>query len=104
MSVPPASADRSDALSVPPASAGGFGALAEGLQADIIAVSLAGAHQQPVRNPADALVFSSSGRDVVLTMVAGKEIYRDGRVLTVDEEELRTVIEKVRAALDLAAG
>ena len=91
------------ALSVPPAVAGGFGALAEGLQADIIAVSLAGAHQHPVRNPADALVFSSSGHDVLLTMVAGKEIYRDGRILTVDEAELRAVIEKVRADLDLAA-
>ena len=68
-----------------------------------LAVSLAGAHQHPVRNPADALVFSSSGRDVLLTMVAGKEIYRDGRVLTVDEGELRTLVEKVRADLDLAA-
>ena len=91
------------AMSVPPAAAGGFGALAEGLQADIIAVSLAGAHQHPVRNPADALVFSSSGHDVLLTMVAGKEIYREGRILTVDEAELRTVIEKVRTGLDLAA-
>jgi len=90
-------------MSVPPAVAGGFGALAEGMQADIIAVSLAGAHQHPVRNPADALVFSSSGRDVLLTMVAGKEIYRDGRVLAVDEGELRTLVEKVRAGLDLAA-
>ena len=103
MSVPPASTGGSDALSEPPAVAGGFGALAEGMQADIIAVSLAGAHQHPVRNPADALVFSSSGHDVLLTMVAGKEIYREGRILTVDEAELRTVIEKVRAGLDLAA-
>ncbi|PYS37685.1 MAG: hypothetical protein DMF71_18080, partial [Acidobacteria bacterium] len=84
MSVPPAAAGGFGALSVPPAVAGGFGALAEGLQADIIAVSLAGAHQHPVRNPADALVFSSSGHDVLLTMVAGKEIYREGRILTVD--------------------
>ena len=103
MSVPPASTGGSDALSEPPAVAGGFGALAEGMEADIIAVSLAGAHQHPVRNPADALVFSSSGHDVLLTMVAGKEIYREGRILTVDEGELRTVIEKVRTGLDLAA-
>src|SRR2546429_9799418 len=49
-----------------------IGALAEGMQADITAVSLSGAHQQPAHDPADALVFSSSGQDVLLTMVAGK--------------------------------
>ena len=95
------------ALSEPPAVAGGpdqIGALVEGMQADIIVVSLSGAHQQPVRNAADALVLSSSGRDVVLTIVAGKEIYRDGRVIYVDEEELKTVVERVRITLDLAAG
>jgi len=40
-----------------------------------------------VNNPFEALVFSSSGRDVVMTMVAGKEIYRNGQVVTVDESE-----------------
>jgi 5-methylthioadenosine/S-adenosylhomocysteine deaminase len=114
-------------LSVPPAVAGGFsnspnaedalfaatlggaralglenliGALAEGMQADVTVVSLNGAHQEPVRDPADALVFSSSGRDVVLTMVAGKEIYRDGHVSAIDEGELRSRSETIRIRLD----
>ena len=87
-------------MSVPPAIAGGFGALAEGLQADIIAVSLAGAHQHPVRNPADALVFSSSGRDVLLTMVAGKEIYRDQSITTIDQAESRRRLDAVRTKID----
>ena len=77
-----------------------IGALAEGMQADIAVVSLNGAHQQPVRDPADALVFSSSGRDVVLTMVAGKEIYRDGTVRGVDEDDLRGRLEQVRIKLE----
>jgi 5-methylthioadenosine/S-adenosylhomocysteine deaminase len=64
-----------------------IGALAEGMLADITVIDLDGAHQQPVNNPVEALVFSSSGRDVVMTMVAGKEIYRNGQVLTVDESE-----------------
>ena len=76
------------------------GALAEGMQADIAVVSLNGAHQQPVRDPAAALVFSSSGRDVLLTMVAGKEIYRDGHVSGVDESELRSRLETIRIRLD----
>jgi cytosine/adenosine deaminase-related metal-dependent hydrolase len=77
-----------------------FGALAEGMQADITVVSLIGAHQQPVRNPADTLVFSSSGRDVVMTMVAGKEIYRDGKVEGPDEGEYRTRMKMVSARVD----
>ncbi len=65
------------------------GALAEGLEADIAVVRLDGAHQQPVHDPSTALLFASSGRDVVLTMVAGRELYRDGRVTSVDEDGLR---------------
>jgi cytosine/adenosine deaminase-related metal-dependent hydrolase len=77
-----------------------IGALAPGMQADITAVSLNGPHQQPVRDPADALVFASSGRDVLLTMVAGKEIYCDGYVTGVGEAEFRERLEQVRTKID----
>jgi 5-methylthioadenosine/S-adenosylhomocysteine deaminase len=77
-----------------------IGALAVGMQADIAIVSLGGAHQQPVRDPAAALIFSSSGRDVLLTMVAGKEIYRDGVVSRLDENELKSRLETMRIRLD----
>ena len=71
------------------------GALAEGLQADLTIVALDRAHQLPVYDPARALVFASSGRDVLLTIVAGEEVYRDGRVTTVDEERLRARMEEI---------
>lgn len=80
------------------------GSLAAGLQADLAVVNLDGAHQQPVRAAADALIFASSGRDVLLTMVAGKEIYRDGRVKGVDEDEFRERLAQVRTKIDSAAG
>src|SRR4030095_1742133 len=57
------------------------GALEPGMQADLTAVSLGGAHQQPVSDPVDALIFSSSGRDVILTIVAGQTVYRDGSAI-----------------------
>ena len=76
------------------------GALAKGMQADIVVVDLSGAHQQPISNPAATLVFSSSGRDVLLTMVAGKEIYRDGRVSTASEEELRIRLTEIRSKFE----
>src|SRR5829696_3284308 len=65
------------------------GALEEGLEADLVAVRLDAAHQTPAYDPAAALVFSSSGRDVMLTVVAGREVFRDGRVTTLDEDDLR---------------
>jgi cytosine/adenosine deaminase-related metal-dependent hydrolase len=77
-----------------------IGALAEGMQADLAVIRLDGIHQQPVRDPTDALVFSSSGRDVMLTMVAGKEVYRNREVVTVDEGELGSRLEEIRDRLD----
>jgi cytosine/adenosine deaminase-related metal-dependent hydrolase len=75
------------------------GQLSEGAPADLIAVSLTGTHQTPVYDPAAALIFASSGRDVILTVIAGREVYRDGRVTTVDEDRLRARMDEIRALL-----
>jgi 5-methylthioadenosine/S-adenosylhomocysteine deaminase len=73
----------------------GIGVLREGGQADLVVVGLDGAHQLPVYDPVTALVFSSSGRDVLLTIIAGREVYRDGRGVGVDEERLRARINEI---------
>ena len=65
------------------------GELAEGAEADLTAVVLTGTHQLPSYDPVATLVFASSGRDVILTVVAGREVYRNGRVSNVDEDRLR---------------
>lgn len=75
------------------------GALTEGLEADLVAVRLDAAHQTPVYDPAVALVFASSGRDVLLTVIAGREVFRDGRVTTVDEDELRARMSDIARRL-----
>jgi len=75
---------------------GRTGALASGREADLAVVKLDGAHQIPVYDPERALIFSSSARDVVLTMVAGREVYRDGRIATVDEGRLRARMAEIR--------
>jgi 5-methylthioadenosine/S-adenosylhomocysteine deaminase len=79
------------------------GALDEGLQADLAVINLDGAHQRPVYDAASTLVFSSSARDVLLTVVAGREIFRAGRVLTVDEERLSARMKEIQEKL-IAAG
>lgn len=78
---------------------GEVGELREGLQADFAVVSLNGAHQIPSYDPESTLIFGSSGRDVVLTVVAGREVYRDGRVRTVDEDRLRARMEEIAEKL-----
>ncbi len=78
---------------------GEAGELREGLQADFAVVELMGAHQIPSYDPESTLIFGSSGRDVVLTVVAGREVYRDGRITTVDEDWLRARMLEVAAKL-----
>ncbi len=63
--------------------------LSEGALADLAVVSLTGVHQLPSYDPIATLIFASSGRDVILTVVAGREVYREGRVLDVDEGRLQ---------------
>ncbi len=53
---------------------GQIGTLERGKQADLAVISVAGAAQRPVNDIESALVFASNARDVVMTMVAGKEI------------------------------
>jgi 5-methylthioadenosine/S-adenosylhomocysteine deaminase len=80
-----------------------IGALAPGMQADIAVVGLDGMHQQPVQDPFATLVFASSGRDVLLTVVAGKEIYRRGRMSGVDESTFLERLAELRIKIDSTA-
>jgi 5-methylthioadenosine/S-adenosylhomocysteine deaminase len=75
------------------------GELRTGLQADLAVVSLTGTHQVPSYDPVSTLIFASSGRDVVMTVVAGREIFRDGRVTTVDEAGLRSRVKEIAQKL-----
>ena len=76
-----------------------IGTLAAGMRADITVVNLSSAHQTPLYDPAAALVFASSGRDVLMTMVAGHIIFSDDRVHTVDEDELRARMKEILKAV-----
>lgn len=78
---------------------GQVGELKPGQQADFAVVSIDGPHQLPAYEPESTLVFASSGRDVILTVVAGREVYRDGRVTGVDEERLRARMKEIATKL-----
>ena len=76
-----------------------IGELKEGLQADFAVVSLSGTHQQPTYDVCDSLIFASSGRDVIATVVAGREVYSEGRINTLNEERLRARVNEVAKKL-----
>jgi len=78
---------------------GETGELKAGRRADFIVVGLSGTHQKPSYDPVNTLIFSSSGHDVVLTVVGGKEVYRDGKITTIDEQRLRERVHEVAKKL-----
>ena len=70
------------------------GSLDAGKQADLCVVAFDSIQQQPVFSPEACLIFASSARAVVLTMVAGETIFDDGVVKTVDESEARAKLRE----------
>lgn len=71
------------------------GSLEVGKQADFCVINLDKIHALPVHDVEAAIVFSASGRDVELTVVAGREVYSGGVMSGVDENSLRQEIARV---------
>ena len=80
-----------------------IGSLEPGKRADLIVVSTRGARQTPLYDPISHLVYVARGDDVRTTVVHGKVLMRDRKVLTLNEadvlREARGWAEKVRAAV-----
>ena len=74
-----------------------IGSLEVGKRADVILVDLDTPKTQPVYSVESALVYSASGSDVVMTIVEGKVLMRDRRVLTVD---IPATLQKAREYRD----
>lgn len=73
--------------------------LKEGAQADLAVVALTGTHQIPNYDPVAGLIFASSGRDVVMTVIGGREVFSNGSVTTVDEDRLRARMKEISHGL-----
>ncbi|MBA3297748.1 MAG: amidohydrolase [Acidobacteria bacterium] len=80
-----------------------IGSLEAGKRADLIVVSMAGARQTPMYDPLSHLVYVSRGSDVVATIVNGRVLMRDRKVLTLNEadviREANALAAKVRDAV-----
>ncbi len=72
---------------------GRTGSLDVGKDADLCAVSLAAPHTRPVHDPLAALFHAARGSDVLLTVVGGRVLYRNGRCLAVDTDRAGAAID-----------
>ena len=75
-----------------------LGSLEPGKLADLIIVGMSKARQQPLFEPMSQVVYASRGDDVETTIVNGKVLMRDRKVLTMDEA---AVLRDARVAADL---
>jgi 5-methylthioadenosine/S-adenosylhomocysteine deaminase len=74
-----------------------LGSLEAGKRADLIVVSMSSARQTPMYDAVSHLVYATRGDDVRTTIVNGRVLMRDRKVLTLDE---RAVLADARRAAD----
>jgi len=79
------------------------GSIEAGRRADVILVDTRGPRQTPIFDPVSHLVYVAHGDDVTTTIVNGKVLMRDRKILTLDEAKVladaRAAAETVRAAV-----
>ncbi len=72
-----------------------IGSLEEGKKADMVLISLDGWHTRPqnAANVYSQLVYQAQTSDVTATIVDGHLLMKDGRLLSIDEEKLKSAAE-----------
>jgi len=76
-----------------------LGRLTVGGPADLCALDLTRPHMAPAFDPISDAVYATSGGEVLLTMVAGRVLYRNGFFLTIDYPGLLEKFQKTAANL-----
>jgi 5-methylthioadenosine/S-adenosylhomocysteine deaminase len=80
-----------------------LGSLEAGKRADLIVISMSSARQTPMYDAVSHLVYATRGDDVRTTIVNGRVLMRDRKVLTLDERavlaDARRAANDVRAAV-----
>jgi 5-methylthioadenosine/S-adenosylhomocysteine deaminase len=76
-----------------------IGSLERGKLADLIIIDLDRPHLTPAYDVVSHLIYSARGSDVRDVMVNGKFVVRKGKIMTVDEEELKWKVRELAARI-----
>ncbi|MEL6649387.1 MAG: amidohydrolase [Bacteroidota bacterium] len=80
-----------------------IGSLEVGKAADLIVISVSAPHMQPLYDVFSQIVYVADGNDVTHTMVAGRWLMRDKRLLTLDQQQIladaKAMQERIIASL-----
>ena len=76
-----------------------IGSLEPGKRADLIVVNLNSLNLTPMYDVVSHLVYAANAHDVWMTMIDGKIVYRDGELLTIDEEKIKTAMRALSAKM-----
>lgn len=75
------------------------GSLEVGKQADIIVVNTLAPHMVPMYNPYSHLVYSATGNDVSDTIINGRVVMRDRKLLTLDVESVMDEVRQISRSI-----
>jgi 5-methylthioadenosine/S-adenosylhomocysteine deaminase len=78
-----------------------IGSLEKGKKADLIVVETNAAHLQPLYNVYSHLVYDIKGCDVKTSIINGKVVMLEGKVMTMDEQR---ILQKAREYQSLVVG
>lgn len=72
------------------------GSIQVGNRADLVVVDFKRPHLQPVHDPVANLLYSARSTDIVMTMVDGRILYKDGEFLTIDIEKVMAEVKAIK--------
>ena len=82
-----------------------IGSLEVGKQADIIVLDTRAPHLTPMYHPESHIVYAAGGGDVRHVLVAGRQVVRDRRLLTIDIDEVidraNAIAQEIRSSVDV---
>ncbi len=81
-----------------------LGSLETGKLADLIVVRMDQPRQTPMYEPISHIVYTTRGDDVVTTVVNGRVLMRDGKVLSLNEPQVLAAARKTSDAVRSAVG
>ena len=78
---------------------GKIGSIETGKRADLVIINLDRPWLQPLNNPVYSLIYSANGSEVDTVIIDGKIIMEKGVVKTLDEEQIKCEINRIKQLL-----